>query len=167
MNRRLFGAAVVILVVAIPLVVRAGQGTQSSTVDTQSFAWMTGEASTTSQEWKRIPELRALVASCARGGATATLSMQLSPDSAPVEVRVVMEDISVVCEGKDCPPPPRMRPGRVTFEPSANSFTFARGKVPGTHGSAFKAQWRSPTGARATVEKATLALLWNAPRKCL
>lgn len=163
---RLVGVAALIFLLGLPLVVWATQNSARSTVDTQSFAWTSENQSTSSKEWKRVRGLPKLEAACARGGATSTLGIQLVPNSASADVRIVMDDLSVACGGQNCPPHPRMWPGSITFEPPASSFTFTARNVPGIHGSAFKVQWRSTTGARATLDKATLLLLWNAPPGC-
>jgi hypothetical protein len=168
MHRRLFGVALVVIVsLAVPIAVWAARGDGRSTVDTQSYSWSTDPASTESQSWTRVDTLRPLVAACARGGATATVGLQLAPDSAPAEVRVVMDDISTVCQGDECGTNPRMRPGAVTFESRTTTFGFSTRSVPGTHGSALRVQWRSPTGGAVKLEKAAFSALWNAPPSCL
>jgi hypothetical protein len=158
------GAGVAIAI-GVPLVVWAGGSTQSgggrSGVDTQSFKWTSQEQATSSSDWTSIDALSGAQAGCARGGATATVSLHLAPGS-QAEVRVVMRDLSLAGS-----PVRAMRPRAVAFSVGTSSFTFVTGRVPGIHGSSFRLQWRSAIGGQpATLQDGSINVLWDAPRRC-
>ena len=160
-------AGLVIVALAIPGMLWARSDSKRGHVDAQAVTWTNDNASTSNTKWRPIPGLKALEAYCPGPAASNTLSLFLTEDSAPVDVRVVLKDLSLQCVGKGCSPPPKAKPGVVTFEGRSNSFTFVRAMIPGLHGSAFRAQWRSPTGEPVTMDKGTMNLLWDAPRQCV
>lgn len=166
--RRSLIAGVTSLALLTPLAVWAGQQAGRSRVDSQSFSWTTTEQAVASDDWKPIEGLGPIELPCARGGATASLSVVLERGSGPVDFRVRMEDLSV--EGRGRP----MRPGSVRFETGgpgeeerdSRSFTFIAENVPGIHGSGLQVEWRSPSGESVTLHKGTFSAIWKAPKQC-
>jgi hypothetical protein len=158
-----------VLTLLAPFVAWAGQKEGRSRIDHQSFAWTTTEQSTTGGDWNAIEGLGPIQLACARGGATASLSVVVERGAGPIDFRIKMNDLTVVGRGRP------MRPGRVTFDTGgpgeqgsdSRSFTFVAKNVPGSHGSGLQAEWRSPSGGSVTLHKATLNGVWNAPRQCL
>ncbi|MGH2730407.1 MAG: hypothetical protein ACRDJI_07325 [Actinomycetota bacterium] len=155
------------IVVALwaPLAVWAAQENRVGRVDRQGFSSSTTPTSTSDTEWTNVDYLDGVPAYCPRkGGATATVSLQLASGSGPVEVRVTMVDAFFSGDKGVL-----MAPGIITFDTgtgttgsSSYSFTFVTGWIPGEHGSEFVVQWRVPSATQtATAEKASLAVTWN------
>ena len=138
-------------------------------VDTQSFRATEDPVSKTTTGWTTIRGLARTTSCPDTDAATATVSLHLAADSQAIDVRVVLDDISVECP--DCPGPGDgvMAPKAVTLNTGgvedSRSFTFVDEDVPGIHGTRFKAQWRlhPPVGpeASATLDAATLNILWD------
>lgn len=130
-------------------------------LDTQSVKWTSQQRTTAGSEWTEIDGISGGVAGCAKGGATAAVSLQLAAPASEAEVRVVMRDLSLR------PPPQRaMRPRKVTFDSGLSSFTFVTENVLGSHGARFLVQWRSATASPATMRRGSISILWNAPPAC-
>lgn len=61
-----------------------------------------------------------------------------------------------------------MAPGPVTFSPpgpgqrDSFSFDFVTRRVPGLHGTRFRLQWRSTSGAPISFHKGVMHALWDA-----
>jgi hypothetical protein len=170
--KRILGiAGGICAIVLIPTLVLAARGDGGGRVDVQGFAWTTDVASTSSTEWVSIPGIRDVSAACPeRGGASATVSLEVQGGSGPVEVRVRMNEIGGAVPIGEKPPGRVMRPGPVTIgsgsagaDVQSHSYTFVASRIPGDHGATFDVQWRSPGGTTATIRKATLRVLWNQP----
>lgn len=163
-----------LLSVATAMVVAAAGGRGRGEIDARAHAWTDDAVTTTSAEWAAIPGLRTTSGCQGNDNASATVSLELAEQSDPVEVRVIMDALSVACD--DCPNGDGMlNPAAVTFAGGgASSFDFV-GQTPGKGGSFFIVQWRvdpdqqgSPS---ATMESGTLNVLWKeqggrGPRSC-
>jgi hypothetical protein len=107
---------------------------------------------TRSARFKRIGLFMPVCGVIARGPISATLSMQLR--GAPVNIRTRIKR-----RGRRAM---TMKPGAVRFDPGQGSnsfsFTFIRhlGRRTANTGLDFQAEWRSPTGETAILDKATL-----------
>jgi hypothetical protein len=141
-----------VLVVSVPLAAEAASGGSSSSLDLQASRWTTSGASTASRRFAAIRQLSGLNV-CAARGVTAELSVELHGSAAGFQIRV---DGGAV-----------MHPGAVRFIPSAPhqsfSFTFVQSVAPfeANDHHVFDVEWRSPTGRRTTLEKATLNLQYE------
>ena len=150
---RRFGVVAVLsaILVAVPLVVLAARNSISSRVDHQKGVVRTGRASTSSTSWRNAPDLRLNV--CSKKEVSATLSVTVT--GAPVQFRILADETPVVS------------PTRVFFNPTHRqrsfSFTFltSLSTFEGSDAHSFNAQWRSPTGGRATLHGATFNLVYQ------
>ncbi len=171
MKKTLGIAGWVCAIALIPTLVLAARGDGGGPVDVQGFAWTTDATSTSSTEWVSVPGVRDVSAACpARGGASATVSLEVQGGSGPVKMRVRMNEIGGGAPVGEQPPGRVMRPGPVTIgtgsagaEVQSHSYTFVASRIPGDHGATFDVQLRSPSGTSATIRKATLRVLWNQP----
>jgi hypothetical protein len=152
MRKSLILLTVLALLVAVPAAVVAATATISSDVNRQTARWTTTLASTSSTQWRDVPNLSRLSADTFRE-VSATLSVTLR--GAPARFRVII----------DTPEGP-MRPGSVRFVPSGTesfSYTFVRATIPfeddDTH--FFTVQWRSPSGERVTLVNGVLNLVYQ------
>jgi hypothetical protein len=168
--KRVRGVVVWICAVAlIPTLVLAARGDGGGPVDVQGFSWTTDTTSTSSTKWVSVKALRGVSASCpGRGGASATVSLELRSGGGPARLRVRMIEIGGAVPIGEQPPGRLMKPGAVTigngdadagFE--SNAYTFVANRIPGDHGATFDVQWRSPSGTAVTLRKGTLRVLWN------
>lgn len=153
--------------VLLPTLVFAARGDNAGPVDVQGFAWTTDATSTSSTKWVSVRGLRDVSAACpGRGGASATVSLELV--EGPARLRVRMNEIGGAVPIGEEPPGRLMRPGAVTVDAGdrgagaqSHSYTFVAGRIPGDQGANFDVQWRSPTGSPIALRKATLRALWN------
>lgn len=154
--------AFVLLIVPV-LVGAANRRTGGGPVDTQRFSWTSDTTRTGSKAWRPVRGLASVSAACpARGGATASVSMQLASDSAAAKIRVAMNTIGGVVVIGEPRPSRLMRPRYVaTGELDVVSFDFVAPKIPGQHGATFQVQWRSASGGLAVLRKATLTVQFN------
>ncbi|HEX2031649.1 MAG TPA: hypothetical protein VHL78_09650, partial [Actinomycetota bacterium] len=85
-------AAAVLAAVALTGPVLAGGAQREGRIDTQTFAWTTDEAATSSTEWEDVPGLSDLSPSnCFTGSRRVSALASLSLEgSAPVAIRVAM-----------------------------------------------------------------------------
>jgi hypothetical protein len=154
------GGLVGFAVAQTPSTERGGGG-----VSKQSFKVVEGDASTSSAEWGNVPGLR-LRTSCPRShAAITTVSLALSPNSDPVDVRLTMRDPLINCS--DCER--LMAPEAVAFPGGTSSFTFATDSS-GEHGTIFAVEWRLADGQGqrngAWLEDASLSVIWDKARHC-
>lgn len=141
-------------------------GVATSRLEQQSVTSTSQPQTIATASWTPVAGIGKPALFCPRGAAAAAASLDLAAGSAPVDVRIAMDDLSAECVGDDCPADPRMRPGAVTMAASG-SFTFVTRRVPGIHGSQLRLEWRSPTAAPATLDKATMHVTWRPARQCL
>lgn len=140
------GLAVFASVPTVALLAAQGDGAEGQFKASKSaFAYRSAPFATTDTEFQPVPGLDDLEI-LGRDAATATFSGDFA--GAPVEVRVVH-----VGRGP-------LEPGVASFAPGADgtssSFDFV---MPGGRGVAcrtFAVEWRSPTGAQATLNHGTL-----------
>ncbi len=157
----LVAAVVAVGVTAAVVVARTGEG--GGRLDHQTFKWTNEQVSTSRTQWNDIRGLQAGT-DCQKDLSTSALvSLELSPGSSPVEVRVAMDDPLSICQ--DCTAPEGlMRPRAVRFEGSS-TFNFITRRAVGGHGTEFQVQWRLPQGsppnASATLDSGTLNVLWK------
>jgi hypothetical protein len=151
MRKYLIVLGCVLLLAAVPVVVWAAGGRLASNLDRQTARWTTTPVSTSSTAWRNVPRLR--ITACTINEVSATLSATIQ--GAPARFRIVV----------DTPEAP-MRPGNARFDPDGEesfSYTFVRGTRPfeddDTH--VFDVQWRSPTGARVTLKRGDVNLLFQ------
>lgn len=166
-TRMLIGSVAVVGVLVA--VAWAAQGQGGGHVDTQSFKRIGGPISKTTSNWTTIPGLVRTTSCPDNDAATAQVSLEFAPGSQAIDLRVVLDDISIECP--DCPGPAdgRMNPKAVTFSVTgaedSRSFTFVDENVPGIHGTRFIVQWRlhrqGGPNAFATLRAATLNVLWD------
>jgi hypothetical protein len=154
MSRRLaVGAAVAAsaLLGGMVAAVAATSGSGSA-LDQQAGMSTSTSATTTSTTFRPLPGLHGLNV-CALHQVSATLSVVLHGAPAAFQVRV---------DGG-----PTMAPGAVRFAPVGkhdfSSFTFLRsvGPFEANDHHVFDVEWRSPTGAPATLDRGTLNLLFE------
>ena len=144
-------AVISAVLIAVPFVVLAARQSMFSRVDHQKGVVRSGRASTSSTTWRNAPDLRLKV--CSKNEVSATLSVTLT--GAPVQFRILADDT------------PAVSPTRVFFDPTRRqrsfSFTFltSSSTCEGSDAPSFKAQWRSPTGGRATLHGGTLNLVYE------
>lgn len=152
MRKLLIAGLVLAFVVGVPTAVMAASGTFRSSVDRQASRWTTTTATTSSTTSRVVTSLSGLNI-CAINQVTATLSVELSGAPAGFRIRV---------DGGGL-----MQPGAVRFVPAGPgdsfSFTFVRSVGPFENNDhhVFDVEWRSPTGARTTLQRATLNLQYQ------
>jgi hypothetical protein len=144
----LAGAA---LLVTIPTAVLASAGSTSSPVNRQQGVWLIGQISTSSKSFEAIPGLQTKV--CAGDGeVSATVSLEGTGAPMGVLVRV---DYGAV-----------MQPGAIRFAPAgaadSTSFTFlvSHETFEGYDNAFFEVEWRSPSGAKTTLQRASMNLVY-------
>jgi hypothetical protein len=144
-------AALTAVIVAIPLVVLASRSSLTSRVDHQKGVVRHGKVSTSSTAWRQAPGLHLNV--CAKKEVSAALSVTVT--GAPVQFRLLYDAV------------PAVSPAKVYFNPTRRqrsfSFTFLSfsSTFEGSDAHNFTAQWRSPTGRKATLHGATLNLVYQ------
>jgi hypothetical protein len=152
MRRVLIIAAVLGVLIGVPLAAMAASGGSSSSLDLQTSQWTTTAAATSSSRFQAIPELSGSNI-CAVNQVTATLSVELSGAPAGFQIRV---------DGG-----PVMQPGAVRFIPvvphESFSFTWVMnvGTFEGNDHHIFDVEWRSPNVQQVKLERATLNLQYQ------
>jgi len=142
----------VALAAGVPLVAMAASGRFSSSLDRQASRWTTTRASTSSAAFEPVAGLSGLRI-CTLYQVTATLSVALRGAPAGFQIRV---------DGGGL-----MRPGAVRFVPAGRhasfSFTFLQsvGPFEDNDHHTFDVEWRSPTRATTTLERATFNLQYQ------
>jgi len=139
-------------VLGVPVAVLAASGGSSSSLDLQASRFTTTTATTSSKTFTIVPGLRGLTI-CALNQVTATLSVELNGAPAAFQIRV---------DGGGT-----MSPGAMRFVPAGAhdsfSFTFVQSVGPfetnDNHG--FDVEWRSPSGAKTTLERGTFNLQYQ------
>lgn len=151
MRKILVAAVAVAIAVGVPTGVLAATGGNTSALDLQASKWTTTTQQATTTTWRSVTGLGLTV--CALGQVTATLSAEVTGAPASFQIR---EDGG-----------PIIAPGAVRFVPAGDhdsfSFTFLANAAPfeanDNHG--FGVEWRSATGQRTTLERATLNLQYE------
>ncbi len=140
------------LAAAVPAAVLAAGGIFGSALDRQAARWTTTPVSTSSTAWRNVPRLS--LTRCTLDQVTATVSATVA--GGPVRFRVVIDGV----------PEAPMQPGTARFVPDGTesfSYTFVGRTAPfeadDTH--RFSVQWRSPTGARVTLRRGALNVLFE------
>ena len=140
-----------IATVIVPVAVWAAvTGRYDGNLDRQRAKFRTGALTTSSTAWHDVPVLGATI--CSVNEASATLSVTLS--GARARFRVLREGGTVI------------RPGPAEFAPNgveSFSYTFVTNTGPfgGDDHHSLKVQWRSPTGAQATLRSGDLNVLYE------
>jgi hypothetical protein len=152
MRKRLVLICVLVVLAAVPAAVVAASGVLGSALDRQAARWTTTSATTSSTTWRNVPRLS--LTRCTVNQVTAALSATIR--GGPVVFRVIIDGV----------PEAPMRPGPARFVPDGSesfSFSFVARTAPfeadDTH--RFNVQWRSPTGARVTLRRGVLNLLFQ------
>lgn len=150
-NPKVLGAALLVAVVAVPLVA-AATGTFGGALDRQSARWTTSNVSTSSTDWRDVPGLR--LVRCTDDQVTAMLSATVS--GAPVRFRVVIDAV------EEAP----LQPGSARFAPDgveSFSYTFVGNTAAfeANDNHSFTVQWRSTDGQPVTLESGALNLLFQ------
>ncbi len=158
MRKVLLVSLVLAFALGVPTAVMAASGGLgssggfSSSLDLQASKWTTSTVTTASTTFQPIPSLSGLNI-CALNQVTASLSVELNGPPAGFQIRVDGDGL--------------MPPGAVRFVPAGAhdsfSFTFVRGVNPFENNDhhVFDVEWRSPTGATATLERATFNLQYQ------
>ena len=152
MRKVLAAGLALAFVVGAPTAVMAASGGFSSSLDLQTSKWTTTSATTSMATFKPITNLSGLNI-CALNQVTATLSVELNGAPAGFQIRI---------DGG-----PLISPGAVRFVPAGPhdsfSFTFVRSLSPFENNDhhTFDVEWRSPTGATTTLERATINLQYQ------
>ena len=164
-SRHIVVGLLLLVSLTIPAAVLAKSVLQAGgPVDQQGFSWSRTEARTSSDEWEPLADLKAVPALCpGQGGASASVTLAVAPESAPFFIRVIMQDVDNRAETTV------MQPGELPVDAgtgsptgSSHSATFVSKRVPGEHGSVFRLQWRTASAeTEAVVTKAVLRALWN------
>jgi hypothetical protein len=151
-RRSLALVAVAIVAAAVPVGVLAATGVFDGELDRQRAKWTTTRATTSSRAWTNVPGLG--ITRCTRSQVTALLSVTVS--GGPVRFRVIVDGV----------PEAPLRPGSARFVPDGTesfSYAFVGRTAPfeadDTH--RFNVQWRSPSGARVTLQSGALDLLYQ------
>jgi hypothetical protein len=151
-RRSLVVLAVLVLLVAAPVAVLAANAHLGSELDRQSARWSTDRRTTSSTQWHNVRGLA--LTRCTLRQVTAMVSVTV--EGGPVRFRVVVDGV----------PEAPMRPAAARFVPSGVetfSATFVGRTAPfeadDTH--VFNVQWRSDTGARVTLRRGVLNLLFQ------
>jgi hypothetical protein len=124
----------------------------ASTANQQSTQWTAGEVATFDSRFSSIPGLGNM-AVCASGQISATVSVELHGAPADFRIRIDQHDT--------------MEPGAVSFVPfgahDSFSFTFTENLRPldGLDRHVLQLQWKSPSGAAATLERSTMELWYQ------
>jgi hypothetical protein len=152
LRRSLIFVAVAVVVTTTPIAVLAATGVFGGALDRQRAKWTTTQASTSSRAWKNVPGLA--MTRCTLNQVTATLSVTVS--GAPIRFRVIVDGV----------PEAPLKPSSARFVPEGPesfSYTFVGRTAPfeadDTH--RFNVQWRSPSGARVTMQQGVLNLLYQ------
>jgi hypothetical protein len=154
MKRWIVLAVVMAALVSIPTAVLASTGSTGSAgspVNLQQGVWRVGNLSTMSTSFQPVAGLSAKI--CALGEVSATVS--LVGAGAPMGVLIQVGGVVP------------MEPGAMRFAPQgtadSTSFTFVWNAQPdeGYDNHIFDLEWRSPSGARSTLQRATMNLVYQ------
>ena len=156
LRRSLALLGVFIVVAAIPVAILAATGVFGGKLDRQRAKWTTTNATTSSKAWRNVPGLA--ITRCTLHQVTAMLSVTVR--GGPVRFRVLIDGVA------EAP----MKPSFARFVPNGPesfSYTFVGRTGPfeadDTH--RFNVQWRSPSGARVTMQHGVLNLLYQEGRQ--
>jgi hypothetical protein len=150
MRKWIVPAAILALVVAIPLAVLAGTGRGSTPVNCIASQWRTDPVSTSSTHWATIPGLRTSIVQVR----PVVINASALIAGAPVELRV--RTVNIGGQHRTS------RPGPTRFVPGgsgANSFAYQwidRGNGGAPHDLTVGLQWRSPTGHAVHMRRGDL-----------
>jgi len=151
MKRWVAFVIVAVVLMTIPAVALAASQALNSNVDRQVGVWRSAPISTTSRSFVPIAKLGARI--CATGEVSATVSLE--GNGRPMDVRVLVDYGATI------------QPGPIRFVPVGSadsaSFTFMEGvgTFEGYDGHSFTVEWRSPSGAKTTLQKATMNLVYQ------
>jgi hypothetical protein len=151
MSRKWVVLLALVAAVTVPVAVWAAvTGRYDGNVDRQRAKFRTDAVTTSSTAWHNVPELGVTI--CSINEVSATVSVTLS--GARARFRVLREGSTVI------------RPGPAEFAPNgveSFSFTFVTntGPIGGDDHHALQVQWRSPTGAQATMRSGDLNVLYE------
>ena len=156
LRRSLVFLAVAIVLAAVPLAVLAATGVFGSRLDLQRAKWTTTGATTSSREWRNVPGLG--ITRCTLHQVTAMLAVTVR--GGPVRFRVIVDGV----------PEAPMKPSSARFVPDGPesfSYTFVGRTAPfeADDSHRFNVQWRSPSGARITMNRGALNLLYQRGRQ--
>jgi hypothetical protein len=158
MRRLLLSSVVLVLAGSIPALAAPEffQGWRNLSVDHQYVRVSTSTRTTSSIEWRGVPEFNASSGLIfdTRHGVSVTLSVQIS--GAPAEFRVSTAEYA------------RQKykvvgPGSVYFDPmgGTNSFSFTFMKDATSPGNReMILEWKSPTGGEVTLEKLSVVVIY-------
>jgi hypothetical protein len=151
-RRTLVGLGVLAVLAALPVAVLAARGNFHGPVEQQVARWTTNQATITDKKWHNLPALS--LTRCTRNQVTETISVLVN--GGPVNFRVLIDTIT------EAP----MKPGAARFVPNgteAFSFTFVgnTGPFEANDNHRFDLQWRSPSGATATLHRGAMNLLYR------
>jgi hypothetical protein len=127
-------------------------------ISQQSYVSQQEPVTTSNLDWADIEGLKRRTSCPADDSSSAILSLELTATSSPVDVRIAMDDPLVSCP--KCTQPALMTPKDVQFTSQSNSFTFVEDSAIGSHGTIYRAQWRLSEEGSATLENATLNVIW-------
>ena len=152
MSRRLvIGAAIVMVLVSVPLAVMAASGGSGGALDRQRFGFFRGVITTRSTTFHNIPGATSGLI-CARGAVSAVVSVTAS--GGPFALLVRVDD------------GPVLHPGAVRFAGGgidSTSYTWvgAVGPFEANDHHSFAVQWKSATGQPVTLRKAVIDVLFR------
>ena len=152
MRRTLLTILAVVAILGVPTAVLAATGGSTSSLDLQASKFTTTTASTASRAFQPVPGLSGLNI-CGLHQVTATLSVELNGAPAGFQIRV---------DGGGTMPP-----GAIRFVPGGphDSFSFAFtgsvGPFEANDHHTFDVEWRSPSGAKTTLERGTFNLQYE------
>jgi hypothetical protein len=147
---------VLVALVAVPVAVwAASSGRYDGNVDRQRAKFRRSSITTSSTTWSDVPVLG--VSICAVNEISATLSVNLT--GALARFRMLGEQGNVI------------QPGPAQFDPTgveSFSFTFVTnvGTFEADDRHSVRVQWRSPTGAAATMTQGALNVLYERGLAC-
>jgi hypothetical protein len=141
-----------LLTAATPAAAMAQEGPFAGQAERQAAKFKDKPAFTASTRWRNVPRLD--LTRCTLNQVTVTVGGTVS--GGPAEFRVLIDTVI------EAP----LRPRRARFVPDgAESFSYSFiGNTLPFHGDdthRFNVQWRSPTGARLTLRRATINLLFQ------
>jgi hypothetical protein len=149
---------VVVTAVAIPVAVWAAVANRyDGNLDAQRARYRTTSLSTSSTAWHNVPVLSVDI--CALNEVSATLSINLSGGRA--RFRVVGEQGNVIKPG-----PAEFAPTGAGTESFSYTFVTSVGTFEADDRHSLFVQWRSPNGARVTLTRADLNVLYERGSLC-
>src|SRR6266567_1038186 len=148
MRRWIVAATVVAMLAAGSIAAFALTGSAGSKLDQQNGWFETSPVTTSSTAWQNVPGLDD-IGVCIVNELSAMLSVSAS--GAPIGLRISLDDGTL------------LQPGQIRFtpagDPDESSFTFLEQKQNSVVG--IKVQFRSPTGAATTLNKAAVNFLYQ------